>query len=58
MRKILFVLTALGLLGILTACNRGPQADGGQPTVALVLKTLNNPYFTQKAFSKFTLLIS
>jgi ribose transport system substrate-binding protein len=45
MRNILLVLTALGLLGFLTSCNRGKQADDGRPTVALVLKTLNNPYF-------------
>lgn len=45
MKKNLFTLTALGLLAILSGCNRGPQADDGKPTVALVLKTLNNPYF-------------
>ena len=27
------------------ACNRGGPADGGRPRVALVLKTLNNPFF-------------
>src|SRR5580693_405266 len=27
------------------SCNRGGPADHGKPTVALVLKTLNHPYF-------------
>jgi len=43
MRQTLVVL----LLAALTiACNRGPTpAAGGKPTVALVLKTLNHPFF-------------
>lgn len=45
MKKKLFALSALGLLAILSGCNRGSQTDDGKPTVALVLKTLNNPYF-------------
>ncbi len=44
-KKFLFVLTAAGLLTILISCNRGQQADDGRPTIALVMKTLNNPYF-------------
>jgi len=37
-----FILAAL-----MCACNRGPAstAGGGKPTVALVLKTLNHPFF-------------
>ena len=45
MKKILLILFTLGMLCIPTACNRGKQSDDGKPTVALVLKTLNNPYF-------------
>lgn len=45
MRKFFLVLSALGTLCILAACNRGKDSDEGRPTVALVLKTLNNPYF-------------
>lgn len=36
---------AIGLVGLVVSCNRGKQDDDGKPTVALVLKTLNNPYF-------------
>src|SRR5438132_380855 len=36
----------LVLAGISTSCNRSsPATTGGKPTVALVLKTLNHPFF-------------
>ncbi|MGH7572335.1 MAG: hypothetical protein ACREMK_10890 [Gemmatimonadota bacterium] len=39
----------LGLaLTLATACNRG-SGTGAEPTVALVLKTLNNPFFIEMA---------
>src|SRR5712692_1960944 len=39
--------TLLFLMALMIACNRGPVTTGGTgtPTVALVLKTLNHPYF-------------
>jgi ribose transport system substrate-binding protein len=40
MRKTLLVLIAL-----MMACNRTAPAGTGKPTVALVLKTLNHPFF-------------
>jgi ribose transport system substrate-binding protein len=40
MKKTLLVLIALTI-----ACNRGTTPGGGKPTVALVLKTLNHPFF-------------
>src|SRR5258707_2703641 len=40
MRNSLFVLIALPI-----ACNRPPPAGTAKPTVALVLKTLNHPFF-------------
>ncbi|HJR54432.1 MAG TPA: sugar ABC transporter substrate-binding protein [Gemmatimonadota bacterium] len=39
---------ALALAGLAWACNRGDDAGDG-PTVALVLKTLNNPFFIELA---------
>lgn len=47
MRKILLGITTIGLLVLAISCNRGKQADDGRPTIALVLKTLNNPYFIE-----------
>ena len=38
-----FVALSLALLSL--ACNREPAVDGGKPVVALVLKTLNHPFF-------------
>jgi ribose transport system substrate-binding protein len=43
MRKTLALVLGVAAL---TACNRGTTAtSGGKPTVALVLKTLNHPFF-------------
>jgi ribose transport system substrate-binding protein len=44
-RKLTFALMAIAAASI--SCNRGgpSPAGGGKPTVALVLKTLNHPYF-------------
>ena len=40
-----FVALSLALLSL--ACNREPAVDGGKPVVALVLKTLNHPFFVE-----------
>jgi ribose transport system substrate-binding protein len=42
MKRLLFVL---GLAAVALSCNRGATTRNGKPTVALVLKTLNHPYF-------------
>jgi ribose transport system substrate-binding protein len=44
MRKPLFAVAA-ALLLIAAACGRNQTASDSRPTVALVLKTLNNPFF-------------
>jgi ribose transport system substrate-binding protein len=46
-RKWMRFLAALFCLASLTclSCHRGSQTDSGLPTVALVVKTLNNPFF-------------
>ena len=42
MKNICVVIAAI----LMCACNRGPvTGSGGKPTVALVLKTLNHPFF-------------
>jgi ribose transport system substrate-binding protein len=42
MKRLLYLCLALAM----AACNRGPAAtSGGKPTIALVLKTLNHPFF-------------
>ena len=44
------VTRVLVLVAALTpfACNRAPATDGGgKPTIALVVKTLNNPFFIE-----------
>src|SRR3954467_7476935 len=44
MRRTLALMIAICALSI--SCNRGaPAASSGKPTVALVLKTLNHPFF-------------
>lgn len=45
MKKLL--ICAIGTCALLFAvsCQRGAQNTNGQPTIALVLKTLNNPFF-------------
>ena len=54
--RILVPLLAIGAL-LVTSCNRGEKASAsstgattssaGKPTVALVVKTLNNPFFIE-----------
>ena len=44
MRKVTFVLVALFAIGALS-CNRAAPMGGDPKTVALVLKTLNHPFF-------------
>jgi ribose transport system substrate-binding protein len=41
-RALALTMAAVALLG---GCNRGGQGGDGRPRVALVLKTLNNPFF-------------
>src|ERR1700749_1896817 len=44
MRKVLALVLLAGALS--ASCNRGPAASNSdKPTVALVLKTLNHPFF-------------
>jgi ribose transport system substrate-binding protein len=46
MRPTFVLLAFAALLGPLVACNRQPATQGtGKPRVALVLKTLNHPFF-------------
>ena len=51
--KTSFVSICLSAIAVLTACNRNdPSASaavsgGGKPTIALVVKTLNNPFFIE-----------
>lgn len=45
MKKLLLILAAATLLLIHAACGRNQSASDGRPTIALVVKTLNNPFF-------------
>lgn len=45
MRKPLIIILAALLLLTVVSCQRGANQTTDQPTVALVLKTLNNPFF-------------
>jgi len=45
MRKALVVLAAAAVSVSGLSCGRNKSAGSGQPSVALVLKTLNNPFF-------------
>jgi ribose transport system substrate-binding protein len=46
MGKLFLLVIALGALAAGLSCNRAaPSGDGDKPTVALVLKTLNHPFF-------------
>src|ERR671922_625194 len=46
MRAILRHALILGLMAACSlSCNRGSSTSAGKPTVALVLKTLNHPFF-------------
>ena len=38
-------MIAMGCTLVCSSCNRGSQAEDGLPTIALVMKTLNNPFF-------------
>jgi ribose transport system substrate-binding protein len=44
MKKLLLVVTATTLL-FAVACQRNQSVSDGRPTIALVVKTLNNPFF-------------
>jgi ribose transport system substrate-binding protein len=46
LRKCAVCLTIVAATG-LSACNRGEPAGGARPRVALVLKTLNSPFFIE-----------
>ncbi len=43
-KRFAYILLGGALLAALS-CNRGTPADSAKPTIALVLKTLNNPFF-------------
>lgn len=43
-RKLAYVLVTCALFAVVS-CQRGNNAAGDQPTIAFVLKTLNNPFF-------------
>jgi ribose transport system substrate-binding protein len=43
-KRFAYILLGCALLAALS-CNRGNPADSAKPTIALVLKTLNNPFF-------------
>ena len=43
--KNIFYFVLVVIAGCFSACQRGDQQSDGRPTVALVLKTLNNPFF-------------
>jgi ribose transport system substrate-binding protein len=45
--KNLFAYTLAVCLLFTVSCNRGNNASSNQPTIALVLKTLNNPFFIE-----------
>lgn len=47
MNRRSWLLVLLLSAAALTGCNRGGTADSGKPRVALVLKTLNNPFFIE-----------
>jgi ribose transport system substrate-binding protein len=44
-RSRVLVFVVLGALAASAACNRGGETGSGRPRVALVMKTLNNPFF-------------
>jgi len=47
MKKQLFFWILLGILSItFLSCQRGADQAGGAPRIALVLKTLNNPFLS------------
>ncbi|MBK7598072.1 MAG: substrate-binding domain-containing protein [Acidobacteria bacterium] len=45
MKKSLFIMSAAALLLFSVACQRNQATSDGRPTIALVVKTLNNPFF-------------
>lgn len=47
MKNLLLIFSAAALLLICVACGRNQTASDGRPTIALVVKTLNNPFFNE-----------
>lgn len=45
MKRMLVLVSAMILVVLVASCQRGTSPDGGRPTIALVVKTLNNPFF-------------
>ena len=45
MKNLLLIISAATLLLLAVACQRNQSASDGRPTIALVVKTLNNPFF-------------
>jgi ribose transport system substrate-binding protein len=46
-RKIFSSLSLALAIGVLASCNRGEQAQSTKPTIAVVVKTLNHPFFIE-----------
>lgn len=44
-RSRVLLCLSIAAVAAVTACNRGGEAGSGRPRVALVMKTLNNPFF-------------
>jgi ribose transport system substrate-binding protein len=47
MKRAMVSFLAFFLLLVLLGCRRGTQPTGDQPSIAFVLKTLNNPFFIE-----------
>jgi len=45
MKNLLLIISATTLLLLAVACQRNQSTSDGRPTIALVVKTLNNPFF-------------
>jgi ribose transport system substrate-binding protein len=45
MKKLIIIILAASALLVAANCQRGTSTQNNQPTIALVLKTLNNPFF-------------
>src|SRR5207249_1297820 len=46
-RRVIVLGLSLAAAAAMSACNRHEAGGGGRPRIALVLKTLNSPYFIE-----------
>ena len=46
-RRVVILALSLAAAAAISACNRHQQGGDGRPRIALVLKTLNSPYFIE-----------